>query len=156
MLESPIRRVYAETSVYGVMTPLHPPVFRGPSEQFFARVRQGMYRLVVSDHLRREIQHPRTPAEVKALFSEMEQLAEHMVTTAEAEILRDAYIAGGIFSLDTAADALHVALASVAGVDILASWDRGEIVKAKVVAGVHQVNQAAGYPLIDILLPRDL
>jgi hypothetical protein len=40
------RRVYADTSVYGGCLDVE---FEGPSKLFFARVREGLFRLVISE-----------------------------------------------------------------------------------------------------------
>jgi len=64
-------RIYADSSVYGVMTAAHPARFRLPSARFFNNVRAGVYQLVVSDQVQREIGHPRTPAIIKDLLDEM-------------------------------------------------------------------------------------
>lgn len=150
-------RIYADSSVYGVVTPAHPAHFRLLSERFFDNVRGGIYQLVVSDHVQREIGHPRTPTVIKVLLDEMiTYYAEIVNTTIEAETLRDEYLAEGVLKPKHAADALHVAIASVAGVAILTSWDRGDIVKMSHIAGFHRVNTRLGYPTIGILLPRDL
>ena len=150
-------RIYADSSVYGVMSPVHPARFRLPSARFFNNVRVGVYQLVVSDQVQKEIGHPRTPAIIKDLLDEMvTYYAEIVQPSIKAEALRDEYLAEGILKPQHAADALHVAIASVAGVAILTSWDRGDIVKASHIAGFHRINARLGYPAIDILLPRDL
>ncbi len=150
-------QVYAETSIFGALSFQAAAQFRIPSEQFFDKVRAGQYELVVSAVVEEELSHPSTPAEVVLVFREMvQQHAVFIADSPEARRLRDAYLAAGVLKPAAANDALHVAYASVAGVPLLTSWDRGELVKVSRIAGFNQVNAQLGYGPIQILLPSAL
>ena len=56
----------------------------------------------------------------------------------------------------SANDALHVALATVAGADVVASWNFKHIVHLDKVRGFNAVNLVEGYPPIDIRSPLEL
>jgi len=53
------------------------------------------------------------------------------------------------------ADALHIATATVAGVDLLVSWNFKHIVNARRIRAFNGVNVRAGYSQIDIRTPRE-
>ena len=53
-------------------------------------------------------------------------------------------------------DALHVALASVAGADAVVSWNFKHLVQLRRIRGFHAVNVLRGYPLIEIRSPLEL
>ena len=109
---SPLR-VYADTSVFGGTFDAD---FAAVSQIFFDQVRAGRFRLVTSIVVRDEL--TRAPQRVRDLFAELLPRAE-IIDLSEAVLrLRQAYLAAGIVGPASAADALHVALATVAGCDI--------------------------------------
>ena len=101
-------RVYSDTSVYGGA---FDEPFAPASRAFFSRVRRGVFALVVSELVDREIS--RAPGPVIDLFNEMLVGAEIIAVEDEAIRLQQAYLASGIVTPKFANDALHVALASV-------------------------------------------
>lgn len=51
-------------------------------------------------------------------------------------------------------DAIHIATATVNNCDFLISWNFKHIVKAKVIWGVHLINQREGFSLIELVSPK--
>jgi len=74
----------------------------------------------------------------------------------EAEELADAYIADGAVGPRMRADALHIALATVARVDVLVSWNFKHIVNLTRIHAYNAVNLKRGYPLLEIRTPREI
>lgn len=54
------------------------------------------------------------------------------------------------------ADAQHIAIATVARVDVLVSWNFKHIVNLQRIRGYNSVNLRKGYPLLEIRTPREL
>jgi hypothetical protein len=54
------------------------------------------------------------------------------------------------------ADAQHIAMASVARVDVLVSWNFKHIVNLQRIRGYNSVNLRQGYPMIEIRTPREV
>src|SRR5690349_6523193 len=108
-------KVYTDTSVFGGM---FDDEFAAPSRQFFEAVRAGKFHLVTSEIVREEI-GPAPPA-VRELFNELIRDASIVPLTSAALDLQEAYQQAGILSQKSDADALHVALASVANCDMIA------------------------------------
>jgi hypothetical protein len=54
------------------------------------------------------------------------------------------------------ADALHIALATVAKVDLLVSWNFKHIVRFDKIRLFNAVNREAGYKEIEIYSPREV
>ncbi len=107
--ERPLR-VYIDTSVFG---DVHDARFRVPSERFFGAVRAGAFVVLVSAALIVEIAS--APAIVQAVFEAHRAHVEALETTPEATALAEAYLAARVVPAASRVDALHVALASVAG-----------------------------------------
>ena len=53
-------------------------------------------------------------------------------------------------------DCRHIALATLARVDVLASWNFKHIVNIQRIHGYNSVNLRLGYPLLEIRSPKDL
>lgn len=144
-------RVYADTSVFGGV---HDEEFREASERFFAAVRRGAFVLLVSEPLVLEIAG--APDFVQATFEAHRAHAEALAITDEATALAEAYLAAGVVPAASRVDALHVALASVAGADAVVSWNFKHLVQLRRIRGFHAVNVLRGYPLIEIRSPLEV
>ena len=66
------------------------------------------------------------------------------------------YLDTTVISFLKADDAYHIAVASVYGCDIIASWNFQHIVKYKTIIGVNGVNKMLGYKEIEILTPESM
>jgi hypothetical protein len=76
--------------------------------------------------------------------------------TTEADRLARRYVAEGILQANMLADAQHIAMATVANVDALVSWNFRHVVNLLRIHGYHAVNAELGYPLIEIRSPREV
>ncbi|NLI94145.1 MAG: type II toxin-antitoxin system VapC family toxin [Peptococcaceae bacterium] len=74
----------------------------------------------------------------------------------EVDKLADIYIAEGIIPLKYRDDAVHIAMATITGMDIILSWNFKHIVKRKTVIMVNLINTREGYKNIDIYSPSEV
>lgn len=126
-----------------------------PSLALFALAKAGSIQLVVSDLLLSELagapesvrRHIQTIAPPRVL---------KVVTDTGSMALSQCYLAAGVVGGTSSNDALHVALATVAGADVVASWNFKHIVHLDKVRGFNAVNLVEGYPPIDIRSPLEL
>ena len=144
-------RLYVDTSVFGGV---HDDEFRAPSERFFAGVRDDAFTLLVSEPLVVEIAS--APEVVQATFESHRAHMEALETTAEAAALAEAYLVAKVVPVASRVDALHVALASIAGADAVVSWNFKRLVQLRRIRGFHAVNVLRGYPLIEIRSPLEV
>jgi hypothetical protein len=70
--------------------------------------------------------------------------------------LRDAYVAAGVLSKRFVDDATHVAAATVARADAIASWNFRHIVRLDKMRLYNQVNLQNGFGLLSIVSPREV
>ncbi len=111
--------------------------------------------LVISDLTVQEI--ATAPAAVRRYLEDIP--ASHQIQVAlrtEAEELANAYMAHGVVGPGSLADALHVALATVSGVDVLVSWNFKHIVNLGRIRLFNAVNLEQGYGLIEIRTPQEV
>jgi len=147
-------RVYVDTSVFGASQSDEDDAFREPSQELFRDILAGKLKLVLSDVTQRELDQ--APESVQAVLSRLPyHQAELADVSDEAERLAERYISEGALTVKSWADALHIAIATVAQVDLLVSWNFKHIVNARRIRAFNRVNVRAGYSQIDIRTPRE-
>jgi predicted nucleic acid-binding protein len=144
-------RVYADTSVSGGV---FDEEFEEASRTFFQQVRAGQFQLVISPVIQAEIEA--APQTVRSFFDEMLAIAELIDVSEQALQLRNAYIEAGIVTPKSAADALHVALATTAGCALIVSWNFKHIVRFDKIPLYRAVNALNGYTEIGIFSPLEV
>jgi hypothetical protein len=72
------------------------------------------------------------------------------------QALAEAYLAARLVPPRFRDDARHVAIASVAALDALVSWNFKHLVNLRRKRLVHSVNVRLGYPLIDLISPEEV
>ncbi len=70
--------------------------------------------------------------------------------TEEAKTLAEDYMRNGAIPTSEPEDAYHVAVASVNGLDALASWNFSHIVSINPIRKIHEINRRYHYPTIEI------
>jgi hypothetical protein len=110
--------------------------------------------LVVSALVRDEIVG--ATRQVQALFEELLALGEMVEVSEEASDLREAYLQAGVVTRRWAADALHVALATVAGCTVIVSWNFTHIVHIEKTPLYQAINTLHGCPLVAICSPPEV
>jgi hypothetical protein len=70
--------------------------------------------------------------------------------------LAEKYIESNIFPERYKDDAIHLAIATVNGIDILISWNFEHLVKRKTRSEANRANSLNGYKAIDIIAPPEL
>ncbi|MEI7908714.1 MAG: PIN domain protein [Verrucomicrobiota bacterium] len=147
-----VQRIYIDTSVVGGC---EDDEFREASLAFFAGVRKGRFRLLVSDLLLEELAG--APAQVRFHLPRAGRENVFKVLGDDESLeLGQRYLDAGVVGPASGNDALHVAIATVARADVVASWNFKHIVHVDKVRGFNAVNLREGYPLIDIRSPLEL
>lgn len=144
-MKTPLR-VYADTSVFGGC---FEEKFSDASQRFFEQVREGTIRLIVSDVTLEEL-NP-APLYVKSLLDTVP--ADHMEQVAasdDSKRLQSAYLNASVVGPACENDAAHIAVATIALVDIIVSWNFKHIVHYDKIMGYESINAIHGYrtPLI--------
>lgn len=147
-----VQRVYTDTSVIGGCFDLE---FETWSNGLFHDFRLGLFVPVVSAVVAAEVED--APEPVRAAYEELVALgAEVLLVTDEALDLADAYLARGVLTPKFYDDATHIALATLADVDLLVSWNFRHIVHYDKIRAFNAVNLERGYKPIQIYSPREV
>ena len=145
-------RLYVDTSVVGGC---EDDEFKEHSLQLIECFVIGKFLLVLSDLTVQELTG--APEGVRGHLSRVpEQHIEVVQLSDEANDLAETYVREGVIPGSMRADAQHIAIASVARVDVLVSWNFKHIVNLQRIRGYNSVNLRNGYPTIEIRAPREV
>ena len=145
-------RIYVDTSVIGGC---HDEEFCEDSMRLFAAFCDGEARMLLSGITLEELAN--APTYVRQTTSPVpSEHTELLAISREAEELADAYIARDAIGGGNRTDALHVALATLARADVLASWNFRHMVSLRRIRAYNEVNRLNGYPAIDIRTPKEI
>ena len=121
-------------------------------------INKGRYEGFISDVVIRELGSTRDAVKREKLLELLDSMELNEVLAVDEEIdgVADKYIEEGIIPAVYRDDALHIALTSVKGLDILVSWNFRHLVKHKTRIEVTGVNTLLGYKAIDICTPWEV
>ncbi|MBK9015168.1 MAG: PIN domain protein [Saprospiraceae bacterium] len=146
------QRIYIDTSVIGGV---FDEEFQRHSNMLMDEFKAGIKIAVVSDVTFLELAD--APERVQAVLSLIPNVyKEDIALTTEARELADKYISAGAVTMKFYEDALHIAIATVSRVDILASWNFKHIVNLDRIRKFNAVNLINGYPMLEIRSPREI
>jgi hypothetical protein len=145
-------QIYVDTSVLGGC---FEPEFALWSNGLVADFHAGAFIPVLSALLEAELR--RAPESVRAVYSELLALTgESIPVNDEALDLLAAYEAHAVLGSKLRSDMLHIALATVADVDLLVSWNFKHIVRFDKIRLFNAVNLEQGYKALSIHSPREV
>ena len=145
-------RIYVDTSVIGGC---EAEEFREPSRRLIRRFTQGELTLVLSPLVVEELRaSPRRVREV--LLGVPAAHIETLEVTPAADALAAKYIERGALTQRMLPDALHIANAAIAQVDVLVSWNFKHVVNLQRIRTFNEVNREMGYGPLDIRSPREV
>jgi hypothetical protein len=148
-----IKRVYVDSSVVSGMFDKndHPE----KTEPFWKAVFSGRICVVLSDVLDDEIKG--APDNVQEFYRSIpEHHVERIVSTTESDTLAERYIKAGILTINHRTDCKHVALATVANVDVLISWNTKHIANDNRIRYFNTASIGFGCDAIRIQTPNNL
>jgi len=143
-------RVYIENSVVGGYFDV---IFEEATKKLFEKFRNGEYLAVISTHTYGELNNG-APENVK---SNLETISYEKIDITETMLgLTQKYMDEKIVGESYRSDALHIAIATVSGVDVLVSWNFKHIVNLNRIKLFNSVNLKEGYNLLEIRTPLEV
>jgi predicted nucleic acid-binding protein len=147
-----VQRFYIDTSVIGGVFDTE---FEEHSAILFEKIKLGGIKAVISEVTLDEISKARK--EIRDFLKTLpEDSIEFVNLTADAVQLADAYIFEKVVGKTSRNDCLHIAMATVARVDVLVSWNFKHIVNIYRIRGYNSVNIKSGYGSLEIRSPKDI
>lgn len=131
-----VQRIYVDTSAIGGY---FDPEFALATQRLFQMFVRGEACMVLSELTRRELR--RAPRHVRELPSTLPpERVEQIDVPTEADELAEFYLREGVIRASMQIDALHIATATVARVDLLVSWNLRDIVNLPKIRGYNAIN----------------
>ncbi|MGN7722279.1 type II toxin-antitoxin system VapC family toxin [Chitinophaga sp. 22620] len=147
-----MENVYVDTSVIGGCFDVE---FKEWSLALFEEFKAGDRNIIVSELVLSEVK--KAPSNVLAVLNEIPlQYRLDLLTTDEAITLAETYLKEGALTNKSYDDALHIAIATVNKVDVLASWNFKHIVNLNRIRLYNSINLRLGYRLLEIRTPREI
>ena len=117
--------------------------------------RQGAFRPVLSEVTAAEIRP--APESVRLQYAELLSLRAEMLEVSDESLdVMGVYQARGVLAPRFRNDMLHIALATVADVDVLVSWNFRHVVRLEKIRLFNAINLELGYKPIHIHSPREV
>jgi len=145
-----ILTIYIENSVIGGY---FDDEFKEHTCKLFEKFKDGTYEPVISSHVIAELEDG-APDYVKENLKTI-NYKEYPVDD-EMLKLAEKYMEQKIVSENYYSDALHIAVATVIGVDVLVSWNFKHIVNLDKIKAFNFVNLSRGYKILEIRTPREV
>jgi predicted nucleic acid-binding protein len=149
-------RLYLDTSVFGGLFDIEPAGRKEINRMFFHSAERRQDSLYISDLVLDEISH--APARLRFQLEGVIGQVKPMVLSesSETQALAEAYVAARVVPPRFRDDARRVAIASLARVDALVSWNFKHLVNLRRKRLIHSVNVRLGYSLIDLVSPEEV
>lgn len=145
-------RIYIDTSVIGGCRDAE---FAPWSNGLIQEFRLGVFKPILSETLAAEVL--RAPSAVRDIYTELLTLDHELLeVTEEVARLTDAYLERGVLTRKYSDDCEHIALATLAEVDLLVSWNFKHIVHYDKIRLFNAVNLEQGYKPLQIYSPREV
>jgi hypothetical protein len=151
MTDRPIQ-IYVGTSVFGGV---YDDEFAVQSQKFFKEVQSGRFMVLISQVTLDELSD--APKRVQEVLESIDPKMVREVPVDEVAFsLAQAYIKHEAVTEKWLDDALHVAVATLAGAELILSWNFKHIVNFDRIRKFNGVNLLLGYRQVDIRSPLDV
>jgi predicted nucleic acid-binding protein len=145
-------RIYLDTSVIGgCIDPEFAPWSNGLMKDFH----EETFRPVISEVVTLELEF--APDSIKRVYASLQRLGAEILQVSEKALeLAEVYQEREILTPKYYDDCLHIAMATVAEVDVLVSWNFRHIVHLNKIRMFNAVNAELGYRSMQIYSPREV
>ena len=143
-------KIYVENSVIGGY---YDDEFKEHTHKLFEDFKKGTYKPVISSQVIAELENG-APDHVKENLETINY--EEYAVDDEMLKLAEKYMEQEIVSKNYYSDALHIAIATVIGVDVLVSWNFKHIVNLDKIKSFNSINLREGYNILEIRTPREV
>jgi len=151
-----IPAIYLETTIFNFPFADDAPQYQADTLRLFAEIKAGKFRPFTSEYVTRELEAATDPRREDRLRLIEEYKVEVIPASDEAERLATLYIKEGVIPEKHPTDALHVAAATVAGLDYIVSLNFRHIVKHKTIFESEVINTREGFKRVFIHTPAEV
>lgn len=131
--------------------PNQPRALREPTKQFLRQCSQGFFLPYISTVVLQEIALAETSAAAQIVREINQVIPTPLEPSEESEELAETYLEAGIIPHKKRDDARHVAIATVAGLEIVVSWNHRHLANERKSDLYNAVNRLAGYDQVLVI-----
>jgi predicted nucleic acid-binding protein len=143
-------KLYLDTSIPSAFFDTSKPMRQLITQKWFENEAAG-YDLYISALTIEEIERLRNPEKLLNIRGLLANSNVNLLDiTDEALSLGEEYIRGGAIPSSEPEDAYHIAIATVNGIETLASWNFKHIVSINPIRKIHEINLKRGYQIVEI------
>ena len=150
-------KLYLETSVWNFYFADDAPEKKEATIEFFYAVRNGIYKIFISDIVIKEI--AKASSEKRTLLMGLieKYQPEKLKLTEEILILANQYLSKMALPPKAIDDSKHAAIASVYEMDALISWNLKHLANLRRMEKINGINLQEGYPKkLEIITPMEV
>jgi len=151
------KKVYLETTMFNFFVEEIADDHHINTVKFFEEIAAGKYEAFTSMYVLREIERTEDEEKRKKMLdlSNKYDIAV-LKETDEAAKLAEIYVEEGVIQRKFMTDCLHIAIATVHGIDMIVSMNHKHIVKDKTIIMTSYINVQKGYRAIKICSPTEV
>ncbi|MDR0448288.1 MAG: hypothetical protein LBH07_06430 [Treponema sp.] len=152
-----IPTIYLETTIFNFPFVDDAPQYQAEARQLFAEIKTEKFRPFTSEYVLDELEETKDAEklkEMKALIAD--NAVEVLPGNDETMRLADLYVAEGVVPEKYSTDAVHIAAATVAGLDFIISLNFRHIVKHKTIIQTEIINAREGFKRVFIHTPAEV
>lgn len=149
--------IYLETTIFNFPFVNDAPQYQAEAKKLFEEIKAGKFQPFTSGYVIQELEDTKDTVKLERMKALIANYGITVIQASEkAERLADIYIAAGIIPGKFSTDALHIAAATVAGLDYIISLNFRHIVKHKTIFETEVINTREGYKRVFIHTPAEV
>ena len=147
-------KIYLDATIPNYVFNRHTPEKQKAAVQLFSAIKRGNFDAYISKIVIDEL--IAAPEHKKIKMVKLVKDISVIELTEECNALAETYINRGVIPTKNKDDALHIAIATIYGLDALVSYNFEHIVKLKTLREVSGINISKGYKIIDLVIPEEV
>ena len=149
--------IYLETTIFNFPFANDAPQYQADTKRLFAEIKAGKFKPFTSKYVVQELENTKDIEKMKQMEATITNYGA-IVIPASDEIVRlaNVYVTTGVIPKRFITDALHIAAATVAGLDYIVSLNFRHIVKHKTIFETEVINTREGYKRVFIHTPAEV
>jgi len=152
-----IPKIYLETTIFNFPFVDDAPNYRADTLRLFEEIEAGKFKPYTSGYVIDELEDTKNAEKREKMKALVKNYGiEVMPANPEVRRLANLYIKEGIIPEKKGPDAIHIAAATVAGLDFIVSLNFQHIVKRKTIVETEIINAREGYRRIYIHTPMEV
>jgi predicted nucleic acid-binding protein len=152
-----IPSIYLETTIFNFPFADDAPQYRADTLRLFEEIKARKFIPFTSEYVKQELEDTKDTEKLKKMIA---LISDYNVTVlpadTESKRLANVYISAGIIPEKYNTDAIHIAVATLAGLDYIVSLNFKHIVKHKTIIETEIVNAREGFKRVFIHTPAEV